>query len=192
MCIRSCTALSRNCYIHKKIIVNPTNIRFAEKKDIPELTALVNRAFRGELSRKGWTTEADFLEGDTRIDKNGLEEMLGKAGSTLLIYSENGQDAGCVYVQVQPGQLYLGMLTVDPLAQARGIGRKLMLAAEDHARSHGCQSIHMNVISLRTELIDWYLRQGYFRTGETKPFPNQPAYGIPNQPLEFIILRKDL
>ena len=51
----------------------------------------------------------------------------------------------------------------------------------------------MSVISIRTELIDWYKKRGYYDTGKTKPFPkDDPAFGIPKQPLEFIILEKDI
>ncbi|MDQ3229301.1 MAG: GNAT family N-acetyltransferase, partial [Pseudomonadota bacterium] len=35
--------------------------------DIPALAALVTSAYRGDVSRQGWTTEADFLDGN-RID----------------------------------------------------------------------------------------------------------------------------
>jgi hypothetical protein len=50
----------------------------------------------------------------------------------------------------------------------------------------------MSVISARHELIDWYERKGYRKTGETKPFPVDDRFGIPTQPLEFVILEKYL
>jgi hypothetical protein len=50
----------------------------------------------------------------------------------------------------------------------------------------------MTVISVRNELIQWYQRHGYEHTGETKPFPNDPKFGIPKQSLEFVVLKKSL
>ena len=41
----------------------PMNISKATIKDIPHLEKLINSAYRGEESKKGWTTEADLLEG---------------------------------------------------------------------------------------------------------------------------------
>jgi hypothetical protein len=48
----------------------------------------------------------------------------------------------------------------------------------------------MTVISVRTELIAWYERQGWSDTGKRKPFPENEPFGSPKQPLEFIILKK--
>ncbi len=48
----------------------------------------------------------------------------------------------------------------------------------------------MNVITLRTELINWYERNGYVQTVERVPMPDNPKFGIPTQPLEFVIMEK--
>lgn len=84
------------------------------------------------------------------------------------------------------------MLTVSPALQARGIGRQLMAAAEEHARKLGASCIFMRVISVRAELIDWYLRQGYMDTGRREPFVVDARFGVPSQPLEFLVLEKRL
>ena len=84
------------------------------------------------------------------------------------------------------------MLTVAPEQQANGIGKHLLEAAESYARQHDCATIVMTVIDVRKELIDWYVRHGYKPTGETKPFPDDPSFGIPRQPLQFIVLEKDV
>jgi predicted N-acetyltransferase YhbS len=160
--------------------------------DIAEVVVLVNSAYRGESSKKGWTTEADLL-GGIRTDENALLAMLQKPGATMLIAKNtDGQIIGTVYLQQLSNQLYLGMLTVAPDIQARGIGQQLLLAAEAYARQLNCSAINMTVIDVRHELIDWYSRKGYQPTGEIKPFPTGPEFGIPKQPLQFIVLEKRL
>lgn len=168
-----------------------STISIATIADAPALTVLVNSAYRGESSKKGWTTEADLL-GGIRTDEEGIREMLQKPNATILKYEESGQPVGCVYLEKQGDALYLGMLTVSPDIQAQGIGKKLMAAAEAHALTLACSRMTMTVITARHELIAWYERRGYQSTGEKKPFPNDPRFGLPKQPLEFIVLEKPL
>lgn len=162
----------------------------ATAADVPQLNVLVNSAYRGESGKQGWTTEADLLDG-SRIDEAILQELIKKPDTTILTYREQGALLGCVELRQENKGIYLGMLTVKPNTQGKGIGKKLLAAAEDHARLHGCASIFMTVISIRQELIDWYVRHGYKLTGERKPFivPSE-AWGIPKQPLEFVVLEK--
>lgn len=168
------------------------NILAATTPDIPALVTLVNSAYRGESSKKGWTTEADLL-GGIRTDEKSLADMINKAGATMLICrNENNALTGCVYLQKQDAAMYLGMLTVSPVLQNAGIGKHLLAAATEHARQHYCNTITMTVISVRNELIAWYERHGYHKTGETKPFPADPAFGLPKQPLEFVVMEKTI
>ena len=159
--------------------------------DIPALNQLVNSAYRGDSSRKGWTTEADLLSG-IRTDEAGLQAMLDKPNATILTYKTDSQLIGCVYLEKKGDNLYLGMLTVSPELQAGGIGRTLLEATENQARAQHCRAITMTVIPQRTELLAWYQRRGYSPTGETQPFPDDPRFGLPNQALSFIVLEKIL
>ena len=84
------------------------------------------------------------------------------------------------------------MLTVAPELQGGGVGKQLLQAAIDFARGNSSKSIYMTVISLRHELIAWYERHGYHKTGEKKPFPAGAPFGIQKQPLELIVLEKTL
>jgi ribosomal protein S18 acetylase RimI-like enzyme len=99
---------------------------------------------------------------------------------------------GCVFLQKKNVKLYLGMLSVSPTVQAKGIGKQLLNAAEEHARKMRCTSIFMTVISIRKELIAWYERHGYSRTGETLPFPAEENSSTPVRELEMIILEKEI
>jgi ribosomal protein S18 acetylase RimI-like enzyme len=166
------------------------NIIAAGTGDIPGIARLVNGAYRGIDSKTGWTHEAHLLEGN-RTNEAGISELLkGHDGIILKCLSEEGVLAGCVYLQKQGDRLYLGMLSVFPEFQGGGIGKRLLRASDDYARKMGCSNVHMMVISLRVELIEWYERHGYQRTGETQPFHHGTKFGIQRQPLELVVLEK--
>lgn len=152
----------------------------------------MNSAYRGEGSKKGWTTEADLLDG-TRTDEANISDLINDPDAVILKYlNEEGEIIACVYLQKQGSRLYLGMLSVLPDIQGAGIGKALLAAAHEHAIKNQCSHIFMTVISVRHELIAWYERHGYKRTGETKPFPVGEKFGIQKQPLELIVLEKKL
>jgi len=161
-------------------------------EDAPALDKLVNSAYRGESSRQGWTTEADLLDG-TRTDAAAIKELIETLGVTILKYVESNEILACVELKKESDKLYLGMLTVKPMLQGKGIGKELLKAAEEEAKKLKCTSIFMTVISVRKELIDWYLRNGYQLTGERKPFAfNDPRFGQPKMKLEFVVLEKKI
>lgn len=170
----------------------PAQILKAILADAPAINQLVNSAYRGEGSKQGWTTEADLLDG-TRIDEAAVADLLAKPGTTILKYVDDNSILGCVELRKEKDKLYLGMLSVAPNTQGKGIGKKLLLAGEEHARSLGILTMMMTVISVRKELIDWYVRHGYQLTGERKPFlVPDTRWGIPKQKLEFVVLEKQL
>jgi len=170
----------------------PESISCALETDMAALTSLVNSAYRGEVSRKGWTTEADFL-GGTRIGEEALKTIFNGPGSVILKYTNASRELlGCVHLQKEGAFLFLGMLAVRPEAQAAGIGRDLLNASEKYAASVRCHTIRITVITLRDELIAWYKRRGFMETGETKPFPERPEFGIPNRNLFFTVMEKKL
>ncbi len=157
-----------------------------------EIAALVNGAYRGETARQGWTHEADMLDG-TRTDADAIEDILREPGHRIMKYVDKGKTLGCVELFEDGDKLYLGMLTVRPDHQAKGIGKELMKSSEAFAKKQQCRSIYMTVISARTELVDWYVRHGYLPTGERKPFDfTDPRFGEPKQRLEFLVLEKQI
>ncbi len=164
----------------------------AKQEDVPAIVHLVNSAYRGDTSRKGWTTEAELLDG-IRVDEAGIKQLLADANTTLLkATTEAGELVGVVQLEQQGTSMYLGMLTVKPTLQNGGIGKQLMAAGENLAKEKGCIKMVMTVISVRQELIQWYQSKGYTITGDRKPFPTDPRFGIPKQPLEFIVMEKAL
>jgi ribosomal protein S18 acetylase RimI-like enzyme len=164
----------------------------ATPADIPALVPLVNAAYRGEGEDGpiGWTSESHLISG-ARTNAAGITELLQAPHSVILKYiDEDDQLAGCVHLENQEGRLYLGMLSVWPGRQGGGIGKHLLSAAMDHAKENNCTRIHITVISARPELIAWYERHGYQRTGEIESFHHGEKFGIQKQPLELIVLEK--
>ncbi|HMH31821.1 MAG TPA: GNAT family N-acetyltransferase [Puia sp.] len=168
-------------------------ISHANTADIPSLINLLNSAYRGEASRKGWTTEADLLKGNQRMDRETMLEHLESPDAVMLKYTnQDGNIDGCVFLQKKQNRMYLGMLSVSPDQQANGIGKQLLSASIDHAKRMDCQVIYMSVISERNELIAWYERHGYHQTGERIPFAPPEKFGIPVSALEFVVLECNL
>ena len=170
-------------------------VRQAGPDDVVALLALIEGAYRGEGSRRGWTTEADLLGGQ-RTDAGALEEILGDPRQAILIAEQGGKLVGCVLIADRgEGTGYLGMLSVDPTLQAKGVGKTLVRAAEAGlVERFGARRIEMQVFWQRDSLIAWYERMGYRRTGETRPFPmDNPRMGLPlRDDLWFEVLEKIL
>lgn len=171
------------------------NVRPAASADIGALHALIEGAYRGDSARRGWTHEADLLDGQ-RTDRQALAEILADPDQRILLAFDGDALVGCVQVsRAGEGRGYLGMLSVDPARQASGLGRRLIAEAEAAAATvFGARSIEMTVIRQRTELIAYYERRGYERTGEQRPFPSDnPRFGLPQtRALVFDVLVKAL
>ena len=165
----------------------------ADRKDALEITKLVNLAFRGDSSRQGWTTEADILHGQ-RIDFDRIVEIIETPKNCihLLRQKSNLELVACSHLEILKDHVYLGMLTVNPLLQSRGLGHLILQKAEEQAKTWGFSKIKMTVIAQRIELIAWYERKGYQKTNERKPFPyGNPRMGIPQRDdLYFEVLEK--
>ena len=169
------------------------HIRLAGTDDADAIVQLLNSAYRGESSRKGWTTEADLIAGNIRTDRQNLLETMQITGSVFLKYTnEAGLLTACVNLQKQEGRIYLGMFSVSPAEQGAGIGKLMLKAAEEYAAFVQCPVIYMSVISVREELIGWYKRHGYQDTGERKTFTEDGLTGRHLRPLEFMLLEKQI
>jgi ribosomal protein S18 acetylase RimI-like enzyme len=171
-----------------------TTFRFATPDDVAAIVALVESAYRGDASRQGWTTEADLLEGQ-RTDAASVGDLIGKPGSCILLGERAGEMLACANIEKRGDAGYFGMFSVRPDLQGRGIGRAILGEAERIAGSDwNCREMQMTVISVRDDLIPWYERQGYRRTGRYSPFPyGDERYGIPKRDdLRFETLVKPL
>lgn len=185
--------------------------REARQDDVPAFVALVESAYRGDASRAGWTTEADLLQGQ-RMDHAMGHELIDTPGTlVLLFWTGEGADAltvggmaggdsippvACVQLEDRgDGVAYFGTFAVAPQMQGAGIGKLVMIAAEQAVTERwGATTMRMTVIRQRAELITFYERRGFALTGETEPFPyGQEQFGLPqHDDLEFVVLEKHL
>lgn len=147
-------------------------IRLATPDDLPRLHPVIERAYRGDSARAGWTHEADLLDG-TRTDLATLRAALANPAERLLIALDSDTPIGCVEITDRgDGIAYLGLLCIEPTLQAAGLGKRLIAAAEALARDvFGVSTMEMTVIENRVELIAYYERRGYTRTPERRDFP---------------------
>jgi ribosomal protein S18 acetylase RimI-like enzyme len=171
------------------------SFRLATKADCGQLAALINNAYRGEASRTGWTTESHLLDG-LRTDEEDLKLIVGRADSNVLMaYTPQNELIGSVHLEKRSIQIcYLGMFTVNPARQTQGIGKTLLANAEKFAREiYKTSVMQMTVITERRELIEWYERRGYRRTGKLMPFPIHEKFGVLKVPkLEIEYLQKSI
>ena len=169
-------------------------LRDATPDDVPALVALVTSAYRGDASRAGWTTEADLLDGN-RIDPDLLLADLQRPRSHVVLAERGGDLLACAHVAEDDGAGYFGMFAVRPDLQGGGIGKHLLAECERIAGDEWRLPVmRMTVIDVRDELIAFYERRGYRRTGEFKPFPYGDArFGQPRRDdLRFEVLEKSL
>lgn len=168
--------------------------RDATEADADALVALIESAYRGDASRAGWTTEADILEGQ-RTDPEGVLDVIKSPDSRLLTVERGGELVACCQLEHRGEAAYFGMFAVRPQLQGAGLGKVIIAEAERTVREGwGVREMHMTVISVRDDLIAWYERRGYRRTGRTTPFPyGDERFGVPQRDdLEFELLVKVL
>ncbi|MEU6097041.1 GNAT family N-acetyltransferase [Streptomyces sp. NPDC047079] len=168
--------------------------RDATESDVNALVALIESAYRGDASRAGWTTEADILEG-RRTDPEGVLQVIKSPDSRLLTVERDGAIVACCQLEHRGEHAYFGMFAVSPALQGAGLGKAVIAEAERMAQgAWGATEMQMTVISVRDDLIAWYERRGYRRTGRMTPFPyGDERFGIPQRDdLEFELLVKRL
>lgn len=156
----------------------PASVRAAGPADVAAIAALVNEAYG---------VEAFFVRGP-RIDEADVRHHLETGG--FLLADETRGLAGCVYVELRGARGYFGLLSVAPSRQGRGLGRRLVAAAEERLRAAGCREVEILVVSLRTELLSFYGGLGYVDAG-TAPFPESERERL-LRPCHFVVMRKAL
>lgn len=166
--------------------------RDATLSDVRVVVALVESAYRGEISRAGWTTEADLLDGQ-RTDIDEMTVIISGMKSRIRLAFQNGMLVGCVRIEQEDAAGYIGMVSVNPTMQSAGIGRQVLAEAERVIRDElRLTCARMTVIGQRDTLIAWYERRGYSVSGKRQPFPyGQPRSGLPKrEDLYFEVLEK--
>ncbi|MCW3842986.1 GNAT family N-acetyltransferase [Micromonospora yasonensis] len=169
-------------------------VRTARAADVGALVDLVESAYRGDRSRIGWTHEADLLDGQ-RADADMVTAAVTHPAGAMLVAEEGTEIVACCQLERHDDHAYFGMFAVSPSRQGGGLGRELLAEAERFAlREWGAGEMRMTVITQREDLIAWYQRRGYTRTGELTPFPyGDERFGLPRRPdLAFETLTRKL
>ena len=150
------------------------NVRRADLTEAEAVVGVINAAFG--------PAESFFVDGD-RIDLRQVQAFF-----ELGVFLVTEDLSGCVYVELRGDRAYFGLLSVDPASQGRGVGKRLISAAEEHARSHGCRHMDLRVVNLREELPPFYRALGYAETGTEEFHPDPPT----KLPCHFISMSKPL
>lgn len=155
-----------------------TIVRVASEADAGPIAELVNRAYRPAPQQRGWTHEAELVAGD-RISAAQVSALFA-AQSVVLVCCEGGGIIACVHLLAVDSGVYIGMLATDPARQAQGLGKQMLAHAEQYALRHFNASVFkMSVLSSRPELMAFYERRGYARTGEVEAYPVEAGVGRP-------------
>jgi len=180
---------------HFKIADSPNFIKITSDISISylnEIVSFINLCYRGETSLEGWTSEADFLSGQ-RIDLQMLQELLQKKDSEIFVLNDITSShpiASFLLEYPTSDQAYIGMISVHPHAQNLGLGKKILKDAEKKVFAKNRMQLKLTVLSPRVELMNYYIRQGFHKTGVSFDFPGDKRYGLPKvknlQLVEFV------
>jgi ribosomal protein S18 acetylase RimI-like enzyme len=153
-------------------------LRIGSESDASEIVSLVNRAYRPASYEHGWTHEADLVSGE-RTSANQVLSLFGPQ-SAILVLCQQEAIVACVHLQNGESAVYIGMLATEPAFQARGLGKQMLFQAERYAvERFNAAAFKMSVLSSRPELIAFYERRGYVRTGEVEDYPLSAEVGRP-------------
>lgn len=100
-----------------------------------------------------------------------VDDMRPPAG-VFLVATLRGEPVGCGALKFhgdEPAELK--RMWVAPEARGLGVGRRLLVALEDHARRAGVRTLHLETNAALTEAIAMYRANGYV---EVEPFNDEP------------------
>lgn len=171
--------------------MNIDTLRNARPDDAEAVARLVNQAFRPRTGSAGWTHEAHLVAGD-RINPAQVRRIVAAEDCVLLLGMAGAEIVACVLLERVGTRASIGMLAVAPDCQGGGLGKAMLAHAEAHAaRRWPVEKFVMRVLPARAELLAFYLRRGYRRSGEVSDYPANAA-GVPLLPeLKIEILEKN-
>jgi ribosomal protein S18 acetylase RimI-like enzyme len=73
-----------------------------------------------------------------------------------------------------PGCAQLISMWVAAEHRRTGLGRQLIDSAKSWAVSHGFRELRLFVTCVNKGAIEFYIRNGFAKTGKTQPYPNDP------------------
>ena len=179
--------------------------RLAEQRDMAELVKMINSAYR-DPHQNSWTNESELVDGD-RIDHAQLEALIHQHSQTSL-YDHTSYDSlllvaeihhqmkdemiGCIAINSQQQDVEIGTFCIAPQWQNLGYGAQVLNAAETYAikMKPNLRKMVMWVLDARSELIDFYSRRGYVKTGIVEEYPFDLNVGTPLRAVKLLQLVK--
>ncbi|MFK8333267.1 GNAT family N-acetyltransferase [Pseudomonas sp. BJa5] len=128
-------------------------IRPARLEEAACITALVNQAYSHYVARIG-QKPAPMLDDYRQV----------LAESQVYVLTCDAEIAGVLVMRPIDGELLLENVAVLPRYKGQGIGKRLMLFCEEHARHCRCRAICLYTHERMTENIALYTRLGYLET----------------------------
>ena len=142
-------------------------IRIATAQDAEALATLVSSAYRGESSR---AVDHGNRSGRRQPRRCGASPLGDRLTDDVILMHEAEGELLAVHLQRTAEGCYLGMLTTKPTSQgsdwADGCWKKPSVSRARRGGHGDAHDGHHRAF----ELLAWYERRGYARTGERKPF----------------------
>jgi len=152
-------------------------IRTASPADAASIAGLVNRAYQ---------VEAFFVQGD-RTSAAEVRHLMDQGRFLVVDRGDSPGILASIFTSIEGDRGYFGLLAVEPEAQGRGLGGRLIREAEADAARSGCSVMAIKVVNLRTDLLRRYQTLGYGIVG-TEPYVSRPVI----QPCHFVNMEKVL
>ena len=138
-------------------------IRFGKADDLARLIEVSLASF-GTVT---WQREVDRLYGPLNgLDwrerwRRRVERAMGE--QTFLVLEQDGviQGYACGALDAATGLGHIDILAVDPAAQGRGVGRRLLRAIEEHFRSLGAAHVTLESLVDNETANSLYRKDGY-------------------------------
>ena len=126
---------------------NGSYIRKANAEDIEAITEIENKCFPGP----------------TAYPKRHLAYLVLKAKTTALVEAENGELNGFIIVKYRVGSRIGNVETIDvnPKVHNRGVGKRLLAAAEEDMKQHGMQISQLETSEDNQPALILYRKAGY-------------------------------
>jgi ribosomal protein S18 acetylase RimI-like enzyme len=134
----------------------PPKLRNGQMSDLEALLAL----------------EQEFFTPDHRISRRSFRRFLHSQHAKLLVAAIHGKVAGCALVLYRQGsrRARLYTIAVGRKFQRRGLARRLLRAAQTHAKRQGCRSMRLEVRADDAGTIALYESSGYRRFGRRRRY----------------------
>lgn len=183
--------------------------RVATLEDAPRISHLINIAFRSENTGQTWLYDDQNKRVDIMSVSLVEDFITGKSFDTIMLAGLlNAEIVTTCFLRrpdttipppdnmqhVTPGAAWLGFLAVDPTLHGKGYGKEMLVEAERFLlQEWKVRRLEFDFVHTRKELEGWYKKNGYERTGKSRPF----IYGkkgreILADGLQMMVLGKDL